>query len=258
MKRWNKEEIEKLEKIYPISSRAEVEAQFSDRTWDSIHWKANTTLGLKLKYTKSNCWREHEIEFITKNYKKMTDAEISRKLGRSVTAIQMKRQELGLEKKHMGDITKPYRNLNLSEVDKAYLAGLIDGDGSIILSFHQYSHSKGKGIHSQISCAISARSANREYTKEVMRMMGGKITEPEKNFYEVIISRQADILQFVEALFPYFRLKKKQAELMIEFCRDRLKVLKYRRNAPYTIKSFELVKKMKEINNTPMSERQWK
>jgi len=176
---------------------------------------------------RKDAWTTDELVFLKQNYKKLTDKEASFKIDRSSTAIQVKRRSLGLEKMHMGDITEPSQNLKLSEVDKAYLAGLIDGDGSIFLSYYQYNYSRGgRGIHSQISCAISARSANREYVNEVLQMMGGKIKKVQENYYEVIISRQADILQFVEALLPYFRLKKKQAKIMIEFCKDRLKVLK--------------------------------
>lgn len=259
MKRWTEVEVEKLKRLYPISSRPEVEAEFPDRSWRSIRWKANKKLGLKLRYRLDSCWRDAELQLLRDNYKQMTDKELGNEINRTFGAVQNKRRELGLEKMHMGDITKPIRELNLPDVDKAYLAGLTDGDGSIILSFYQYSYSNHKkGIHSQISCAVSARSANKEYAEEVMQMMGGRITEPEEDYYEVIISRQADILQLVKALLPYFRLKKKQAEIMIEFIEDRFKVLKDKRNAPYTEKSFELVRKMKEINNTPMMERQWK
>ena len=202
---------------------------------------------------RKDAWTTDELVFLKENYKKLTDNELSTKIDRSSNAIQQKRTVLGLQKIHNEDITEPSRKLKLSEVDKAYLAGLIDGDGSIILSYYQANYSyASKGIHSQISCAISARSANREYVIEVMKMMGGRITSPGENYYEVIISRQADILQFAEALLPYFRLKKKQEKIMIEFIKDRFNVLKYRRNAPYSVKSFELVEKMKKINTTPM------
>jgi len=258
MEKWSQKEIEKLRRVYPISSRSEVEAHFPNRTWESIRYMAKK-LGLRLKYRRENQWRENEIEFIKRNYDKMTDEEIGRKLGRTAMAVQAKRLQLGLTKGYNMDITKPSRKLELSEVDKAYLAGLIDGDGSIILSYHRYPSRKGSsGIHSQISCAISVRSANREFAEEVMRMLGGRIVKIEENYYEVGISRLADILQLLEALLPYLRLKRKQAEIMIEFCKERLRVLKHRRNAPYTPKCFELVDRMKALNRTPMSEREWR
>lgn len=211
-------------------------------------------MGLKRK----DSWTEKQISFLRENYLIMTDKELSSKLGRSAAATQAKRSQLGLKKTHFGDITKPRQDLSLAEVEKAYLAGLIDGDGSIILSFYQYS-TGAKGIHSQISCAISVRSANKDFAQEVMRMLGGRRTkEIEENYYEVIISRQADLLQLMEALLPYLRLKRKQAEVMMEFLEERLKVLKHRRNASYTPKCFKLVERMKAINRTPMYKREWK
>jgi len=254
MKKWSKEEIEKLKKVYPVSSRAEVEAQFPDRSWDSIRWMAKV-LGLKLGHRRDNYWREEELRFLKKNYDKMTDKEIAQKLGRPTSAIQNKRRELGLMKR-IEDVTKPSRLLNLSEIEKAYLAGLIDGDGSIFLSYYQ---ARGKkGIHSRISCAISARSANKEFAEEIMQMMGGEVKEVGKDYYEVLISRYADILQLLELILPYLRLKRKQAEIMIEFCKERLKYLKYRRNAPYTPRCFKLADMMLALNNKPMKERKWK
>lgn len=211
-------------------------------------------MGLKNSYY----WTLEQIRFLKENYKNMTDKELALKLGRSPFAVQAERSKLGLLKKSLGDITKPSREMSLSEVDKAYLAGLIDGDGSIILSLYHYPRG-AIGIHSQISCAISVRSANKEFAEEVMCMLGGRrIKEVDENYYEVIISRQADILQLVEALLPYLRLKRKQAEIMIEFCKERLRDLKHRRNAPYTPKCFELVQRIKTLNNTPMSRRDWK
>ena len=206
-------------------------------------------------------WSSQEISFLKENYQKATDKELEVELGRSADAIQWKRSQIGLEKMHQGDITKPSRCLTLSEVEKAYLAGLVDGDGSILLSYYsypRYRRNKKSGIHSQISCAIGARSANKEFAMEVEKLFGGRLVKVEENYHEVKISRQADILQLVEALLPYLRLKRKQAEIMIEFCKERLYYLKDRRNAPYSPKCFELVDKMKMLNTTPMAERNWK
>lgn len=259
MKRWSNEEIENLKKIYPLSSRAEVEAQFPDRTWESIRWEANKRLGLKLGHKRNNYWKAHEIEFLRENYQNMLDKEIACELDRSPAAIQMRRGELGLMKGNYGDITKPSQKLNLSEVEKAYSAGLTDGDGSIFLSYYQYpTPSRGRGIHSQISCVVSCRSANEEYAKEVAKLVGRNVTRVEENYFEVGISRQADILQFLEAIYPYLRLKRKQAEIMMEYCRERLKYLKDQKNAPYTPRCFELVDEMLKLNNTPMHLRNWK
>ena len=155
-------------------------------------------------------------------------------------------------------ITTPSNEMDLSDTQKAYLAGLIDGDGSIFLSYYKYPTRKRGGIHSIISCAVSVRSANKEYAQEVLQMMRGKVGRVEENYFEVIISRQADILQFIEAILPYLRLKRKEAEIMIEFCRERLRDLRYRRNAPYTAKCFELVDEMKALHNVPMHKREWK
>jgi len=205
-------------------------------------------------------WSEEEITFLRNSYKEMTDKEIAQKVRRSPESIQTKRGELRLIKCQQ-DICQPTHKLKLTETDKAYLAGLIDGDGSIFLSYFKYPAyrrgTKKRGIHAVISCAISARSANRIYAESILTIMGGRISRVEENYWEVSIERRADILQLAEALLPYLRLKKKEAEIMIEYCKDRLSQLKKRRNAPFTQKSFELVDKIKRLNNTPMNERSW-
>lgn len=115
MKRWSQEEIEKIKRVYPASSRSEVEAQFPDRSWRSIRWKANQKLGLKLGYRLDSYWREDELRFLRDNYGNMMDAEIGNKIGRSAGSVQSKRRDLGLEKRHIEDITQPSQELSLSE-----------------------------------------------------------------------------------------------------------------------------------------------
>jgi hypothetical protein len=109
-----------------------------------------------------------------------------------------------------------YRKVNnLSEVDRAYIAGIIDGEGSVTLSFKQ----KGANRHLCVSIS-STEKALLEYVYDVVS--AGKIASKKrykshhsKSYTYAIYSRQApDLLeQIVEFLRGY---KKQRSQLALD------------------------------------------
>ena len=255
MYRWSKKEIELLKENYPKESRREILPLFPERNWRSIRYKAKK-LGLNIGHRRNDYWKEEETSFIRNNYINMTDKEIGDKFGRSTASIQTRRKELKLFKHKHSDFLTPSL-LILSEVEKAYLSGLLDGDGSI--SLHKCNKYGKHGINPRISFAVSITSANKEFTEQINKMIGGVVKRRSNVHYETTVQRQVDVLYLLKNLLPYLRLKKKNAYIMIEYCEDRLKLRKLynRTNVPLSEKCFDLVKKMKNLNKVKMEDRIW-
>lgn len=122
-----------------------------------------------------------------------------------------------------------YRSIRiLSKEDAAYIAGLVDGEGTITLT------RKHRNENRQICVAISSTERNMlEFVKSVTGV--GKITSKKttqdhhKTSYAYYVSnRQA--LGLIEQIFPYLRsYKKKRAALVLK---DYLRLTP--RNGKYT------------------------
>lgn len=115
---------------------------------------------------------------------------------------------------------------NLSNEQKAYLAGLIDGEGCISVTLDSYKV-KGKWIHFSRKVYIS--NTNLELLKKVQKITGiGTIslsTKSQKNklyhnnwksVYNWAIYGKG-IKIFLPEILPYLIAKKRQAELLLEF-----------------------------------------
>jgi len=140
------------------------------------------------------------------------------------------------------------RNLNLSETEKAYLAGLIDGEGSIHF---------GLNTSETVIPRISISSSNTEVLEWCRNKIGkGYIStlsahsfegKFHKETHQFIIQAKPTVLPFLEAILPYLIIKKKQAELVVEWCKSRLSRENYDRST-YTKREIEIIKEVKTLN----------
>jgi len=82
-------------------------------------------------------WSEDEVNYVIENYGSLTIRELAKKLKRSFHEVRCLINNLQLHqklrRKTIAECVKK-RFLNLSAEEKAYLAGLIDGDGTISLN----------------------------------------------------------------------------------------------------------------------------
>ena len=104
---------------------------------------------------------------------------------------------------------------NISDVDAAYIAGLIDGDGSILLS------KRHKNDNRQLVVSIS--NNDKELLNEILNIIGaGKITgkrttsdKHNQNFTYSISNRQA--IQLLDLITPHLKTyKRKRAKLVLD------------------------------------------
>ncbi len=110
-------------------------------------------------------------------------------------------------------------------ITKEYLAGFIDGEGSIALYKHKDKRvQKGYTLHPR----FEINNTNEAILKAIQKEIGGKIRikSNQKNCKIVKVIDFQDynqIRNILEILLPILVIKKEQAKLMIEFCNSRIK-----------------------------------
>lgn len=153
-------------------------------------------------------------------------------------------------------LKRPYTSYiksDLSEAEKAYFAGYLDGDGTInVGTWKNKKNKKGYGLHYDVSLI----SKNKNFIETLEKIIGGKVnsfiyhdSRSKKEGYRLGFCNQASALAFLKAIVPYLILKKKQAELMISFFEERLE--KRRENGNAVIISdrlYEVAKEVKRLN----------
>lgn len=140
-----------------------------------------------------------------------------------------------------------------NETDKAYFAGYLDGDGTILFSVVKTSRTH-KGVYLRPYVALISK--DKPLLEGLQSIMGGglvsfiyKDSREKKLCYTIRILRHESILRFLTDITPYLKLKRRQAELMMEYCRDRIeKIQKYGRCAPISDRGWQIAEEVKKLN----------
>ena len=105
---------------------------------------------------------------------------------------------------------------SLSPIKKAYVAGFLDGDGSIYVRAKPNSTYK-YDFQIALYVALFQSVKNRDKFTELCDLIGyGKMRERKDGILEYVIDRIADIEEFLECVRPFVKLKEKQLELMLK------------------------------------------
>ncbi len=103
----------------------------------------------------------------------------------------------------------------LSKVNLAYIAGFLDGDGSIMLQLHRREAGKEVFRVKTVVCFYqdSRHHQDVEWIKQILDC--GYIYKRNDHISELRIEGFEKVLQTLQALQPYLRFKRKQAKLML-------------------------------------------
>ncbi len=104
------------------------------------------------------------------------------------------------------------------EIDRAYIAGFLDGDGSLMLQIKKRSDSKiGLRFMPTICFYQDTRhEKNLYWIREVLNI--GYITKRNDGMTELRINGYKQIGEILKNLFPYIRFKKLQSIALISAC----------------------------------------
>jgi len=130
-----------------------------------------------------------------------------------------------------------------SSVFNSYLAGFLDGDGSIYVRAKPNSSYK-YGYQVSPTVAFFQSVKNRTFLTLCKQIQFGKVRVRKDGIFEYTISKQEEIKTFLEQLMPYLVLKQDQAKLM-------QKILDYKKHVR-TVDDFKkllvLIESFRELN----------
>ena len=113
----------------------------------------------------------------------------------------------------------------LSETDSAWLAGLIDGEGSLNVYFRNQIKRQGKG--SNYGVFLQIVNTDKDIIGKVVYLCQANTPTivRKKNrlpCYHVSISKRTEIIRILRAISPYLTgYKKKRACLLLKYCESR-------------------------------------
>lgn len=138
-----------------------------------------------------------------------------------------------------------------TELDAAYMAGIIDGEGSMGVYYGVDNHNdnrKGKRYYQKHLAITNTDKRLIEYLSSVW---GGSFRGyPNHGFrnsyiYHISWSSEADLLHILEATLPYLVLKRQHAELMIQWIKSRQSRESHK--AGYTDEEIKIAQQMSNL-----------
>lgn len=133
---------------------------------------------------------------------------------------------------------------SISSIEKSYLAGFLDADGSIYVQAKpNETYRFGFQIASYIVFYQSSKDEKAFSDMCSIIKLGHKRVRKD-GIIEYIISRQEEIIQFINLIEPYIKLKKAQLELLKKIIDLKKKV----QDKKDFIKLINLIDKFRELN----------
>ena len=237
---WTDQELKYLQRVYASGEPLEeIAAAIPHHSIGSIMTQAKK-LGIKRNKGR---WSPSEIDYLKSKYCSGESMEaISGYLHRPVKSAFQKVHQLQLRRP-----PKTIIALNLSPTESAYLAGIVDGEGSITgarnqvrLQITSTDESLVRWVSARIpNCPIYKIESWKYQTNNWKR----GINASKKPRYEVQIYRYTDLVPLLEAIVPFLVIKREMAILALEFAKSRINTV----NSNYTSVSRKISEKESEL-----------
>ena len=101
----------------------------------------------------------------------------------------------------------------LSEVDRAYIAGIIDGDGAIMACIERHQEKK---FRFRVRLILQVTYSRESDAKELLHTLKRGGISRNRTTYDWVLKNQQEILSILDAISPYLRVKKRQALLALK------------------------------------------
>ncbi len=132
----------------------------------------------------------------------------------------------------------------ISTTKRAYLAGFLDGDGSIYVRLKPNNSYKFGFQVSPYIILFQSIKEKEKFSKICSIINCGYIRERNDGILEYTINRKEEIIKFVKLVKPYLILKEKQAKLIISILSKKEKV----KNKDDFKELMELVEQFRSLN----------
>lgn len=134
--------------------------------------------------------------------------------------------------------------LKMKPTKIAYLAGFIDGDGSIYVRLKPNNDYRYKFQVSPYIILFQSSKDEDKFLKICNLLNCGYLRRRKDGILEYTIGREKEIINLIKLIKPYLILKKQQANLMLQI----LKFKKIVKNSNDFIKLIDLIDKFGELN----------
>jgi len=229
-KPWTPQEEEYLRRVYPTDEPLEeIAAALPEHSIQGILSRAGD---LKLRRrSKGRRWTQEDQEYLKVHYLASEKLKaIAESLGRTKASILAQAHSLKLHR-----APKTLTKIDLPEVERAYLAGIVDGEGCITgakkqvrLQITTTDEALAKWIASRIPNCPIYKIPPWKYQKNSWKH---GISAAYKPRFEIAIYRYSDLIPVLEEILPYLVIKKKIAELALELARSRFETMNKNRNS---------------------------
>jgi len=176
-----------------------------------------------------NSWTEDEVQLLREYYAGAKWDELQHLIPRRTRAtIIAKAFKLGLTRRtgvihYYKTLMTPLMKGELSEPESAYMAGLIDGEGCFNLYW------KNGRRHGTPRVEIS--NNNRQVLEYAEQLVGGSVYKNSSSFsfrrkpnYRFETHNLNVVHKLIKTISPFLKIKKKQAELLAEYCELRMEM----------------------------------
>jgi len=240
--KWHDEEVQILIKLYPNTKISDI-ANKLGRSWKSVSAKASL-LGLcRRKRWQNKQWSDEDLIKLKSLFPCSSKNQLVVALSNHTWgAIRYKARRLKLSQYawQYNYLTSTYQ---LSDVERAYLAGIIDGEGSISLIDNR------KSSQRKLTPVIAIGNTN----LKMIEWLSGHLPKHYKHskqgwkssrlMWIIRISGMHRVRWVLEQVKPYLIAKREQADVLLEFCQ-----LRMRGRTSYSVREREIKQKLTELN----------
>lgn len=160
---------------------------------------------------KKNNWTPEEVSILKNNYEKFGAEGCMSILPRHPKqSIGAKAKKLGLHHGYYFDLKK----ISLSDVEKGYFAGMVDGEGCVSIYLQ-----KNRGVQTPLVAVSNSNLDALKYLRKILKV--GYISRMGK-YYRFDVKGISAVLPVLEAIRDALIIKRRNAELVLEFCRSRI------------------------------------
>ena len=95
----------------------------------------------------------------------------------------------------------------MKDVERAYLAGLFDGEGSTSVVYTQYKRRGRKRLYRSYKVSFTISNQDKRVLKEALLLLGKGGIYHQDSSYNFMISKPRDIMKTIELIRQYIRVK---------------------------------------------------
>lgn len=132
----------------------------------------------------------------------------------------------------------------LSEEEKAYIAGFLDGDGSIYVRLKPNSEYRFKFQVSPYVVFYQSEKGKSHLVWLCKKIAQGYLRTRKDGIVEYIIGDTRGIKMLLESIMPYLKLKKRQARLMLIILREKERI----KTAKDFVRLADLIDQFQKLN----------